>query len=242
MFVGMPNPNLLIPLEKMSIQNLHKKTTIYVLYNPESYEQTRSISLANQSSMSSNMPIVQFVSGGAEQLHFTLFFDSLSAGAEIGGTKSDRAKFAVNSLLPSAQKQIDVRTYTERIYKLMRIDPSLHAPPRLKLEWASLQFTGYLVNCTQKFVKFNEQGTPVRATLDCTFQEYVEPGKIASLTPNESPDTTKYRTVTQGDALWSLAAREYGQPAQWREIANANGLTNPRKLRTGDMLVLPGLD
>ena len=40
--------------------------------------------------------------------------------------------------------------------------------------------------------------------------------------PLQSPDTTKYRTVRQGDSLWAMAAHEYGEASQWREIAAAN--------------------
>ena len=45
----------------------------------------------------------------------------------------------------------------------------------------------------------------------------------------------------QGDSLWALSAKEYGQPEQWRAIADANRLANPRQLRSGERLVLPAL-
>ena len=46
MYVGIPNPNIVMPLEKMSITNLRTKKKIYVLYNPESYQQSRQVSYA----------------------------------------------------------------------------------------------------------------------------------------------------------------------------------------------------
>ena len=55
----------------------------------------------------------------------------------------------------------------------MLIESSTHVPPLLKLEWSSLQFAGHLVACTQNFTMFNEKGMPVRATLDCTFKQYI---------------------------------------------------------------------
>ena len=165
----------------------------------------------------------------------------MSAGSEVGGGLTDRLKFTANSLLPSITKIVDVRKYTKKVYKLMEIDPDKHVPPLLKLKWASLQFTGHLISCKQNFVRFNEQGIPLRAWLDCVFQEFIPPQKATLPRPLESPDTTKYRTVHQGDALWSLSAREYGQPEQWRAIADANGLANPRTLRSGDRLVLPAI-
>ena len=86
---------------------------------------------------------------------------------------------------------VDVRDYTSKIYDLMIIDSSTHVPPLLKIEWSSLQFEGHLVNCSQKFTMFNQLGTPVRATLDVTFKQYMKPSKIAKMKPNESPDTEK---------------------------------------------------
>ena len=123
----------------------------------------------------------------------------------------------------------------------MEIVPAKHAPPLVNLKWASLQFTGHLVSCQQTFVRFSERGIPLRAWLDCVFQEFIAPAKVNLPRPPESPDTTKYRTVHQGDSLWALSAKEYGQPEEWRAIADANGLSNPRALRSGDRLVLPAL-
>lgn len=240
MFVGLPNVNAVVPLEKLTIQP-EGGTAFQVLYNPDQYSQSRMVRYASSQGISTNTPVVQFTGGSMEILRFRLFFDSMSAGGEVGGSIGDKAKFVANSLLPSAAKMIDVRTYTNKVYRLMEIDPDKHVPPLLKLKWSSLQFTGHLVSCNQSFVKFNEQGTPVRAWLDCVFQEFIAPGKANRPRPPESPDTTKYRMVRQGDSLWALSAREYGQPEQWRVIAGANGLTNPRCLRTGERLVLPAL-
>ena len=90
-------------------------------------------------------------------------------------------------------------------------------------------------------MRFDEQGHPVRATLSCTFVEHRDVEKLFVANPLNSPDTTKYHTVRQGDSLWSLAAEEYGDARQWRAIAAANGLSNPRRLRTGEVLVVPAL-
>lgn len=245
MFVGLPNPNFLMPLEKMSITILdgkHKGEKILVLYNPERYIQSRAVHMTSENVFGANGQESQIPSGDSETLQFTLFFDTMSAGSEVGGSAVDRAKFAKNSLLPSTAKQIDVRDYTKKIYGLMAFDATIHAVPSVKLEWSSLQFTGFLIACTQTFTKFTETGMPVRATLDCTFRQVLNLQESAKLSPFESPDTTKYRTITQGDSLWALAVQEYGQPDAWRLIASANGLTNPRRLRAGTRLVLPAMD
>jgi len=244
MFVGIPNPNVLMPLEKMTIYNLENGDSFEVLYNPQSYQQSRKVEYSRLPVMGTDVPMAQFNHGSGETLKVQLFFDSLSASGEIGGSAGDRLKFTANSLLPSAGNQIDIRKYTEKIYGLTLIvaKDHIHAPPKLRLEWGSLSFEGYLVSCTQNFTRFDERGMPVRAMLDCEFEQHVDPARHSSKNPLESPDTTKYRPVHQGDTLWSLAAKEYGEARQWRAIAEANGLANPRSLRTGDMLTLPGLE
>ena len=242
MYVGVPNPNILVPLAKMVITNEDSGDEIEVLYNPESYTQERSVDYHQDKLVNSDAPMVQFTDGSGETLHFELFFDSMSAGSEVGGGFVEKLKFSGNSMLPSLANLLDVRKYTSKIYNLTRIDPDVHRPPLLKIKWGSLQFKGYLSSCRQNFLKFDEKGRPVRARLDCTFIEKVDLQKLFGSNPMNSPDTTKFRRIKTGDSLWALAAKEYGQSSQWRAIADANGLTNPRALHSGDLLRLPALE
>lgn len=243
MYLGIPNPNILVPLKKLKIKPESGSSCekVEVLYNPDSYTQSRQVRPIYAQGSSGQKSYVMAMSAGKETLQFRLFFDSMSAGSEVGGDMLDKLKFTANSLLPSLAKIVDVRKYTEKIYKYMEIDENLHHLPRLTLEWDSLEFEGMLMSCQQNFVKFNETGMPVRAWVSCVFVEAMDPSKKKSLNPLNSPDTTKFRTVSQGDTLWSIAEEEYGQPEQWRAIADANGIVNPRILRTGDSLAVPGL-
>jgi nucleoid-associated protein YgaU len=47
--------------------------------------------------------------------------------------------------------------------------------------------------------------------------------------------------VKLGDTLSNIAAAEYGDPNQWRPIAIANRIDNPRVLAPGRGLVIPPL-
>ncbi len=46
--------------------------------------------------------------------------------------------------------------------------------------------------------------------------------------------------IKQGDTLWALAQKYYGNGVRWREITQANGVTNPRKLQIGQTINIPG--
>lgn len=236
MYTGPSNPNASVPLEKMEIIP-QKDESFSVLYNPESYTQSRQSNFRPAQAFSAPTQVPQFLSAGLEVLTFRLFFDSMSAGSEVG---ADKKEFASNSSETSLKKWMDVRVYTRRVTDLMMVHEDLHMPQYVCLRWDSLIFYGYLVACRQEFVKFTESGMPVRAWLDCTFMEMSTATKAAPTVMN-SPDTTKFHTVCQGESLWSMSAKAYGQPEQWRLIAAANGIANPRRLRSGEVLRMPAL-
>lgn len=52
--------------------------------------------------------------------------------------------------------------------------------------------------------------------------------------------TGKTYVIKQGDTLWALAQKNYGSGTRWREIANANGITDPTKLQIGQQIIIPG--
>ncbi len=86
---------------------------------------------------------------------------------------------------------------------------------------------------------FHPQGFPVRATLTVSLKEYTEVDTQIKKIDAHSADLTKRWIVTQGDSLWFIAAKEYGNPGDWRLIADANKIDNPRILQPGQELVIP---
>lgn len=67
-------------------------------------------------------------------------------------------------------------------------------------------------------------------------RRYTETGLCYRNTSNTVP---KIVTAINGDTLWSLARRYYGDGARWKDIAAANGLSEDR-LSAGTRLVMPG--
>jgi hypothetical protein len=141
----------------------------------------------------------------------------------------------------------NVQKYTKKIFNLTqpRIGPDPKRPPRCKLVWGTiggkdsvLLPDGFLEKVNKTLTQFLEDGTPVRATLDCTFKEWAEPDKRKK---EENLIDDPVRIVRRGETLSSIAYEEYGDPALWRVIADENRLQNPRHLAPGLVLTVPPL-
>ncbi|MEY2831143.1 MAG: hypothetical protein RLZZ574_401 [Cyanobacteriota bacterium] len=141
----------------------------------------------------------------------------------------------------------NVQNYTRKIFSLTqpRIGEKTKRPPRCQLIWGTISgkdsvllSDGFLERVTKKLTHFLEDGTPVRATLSCTFKEWKEPIKDAKI---KNPIDDPVRIVKRGETLSSIATEEYGDPSLWRIIAKENNLINPRKLNPGIVLTIPPL-
>lgn len=124
----------------------------------------------------------------------------------------------------------------------MDIDSDLHAPPICLFIWGTFLFPCIIETVSKRFTMFLPDGTPVRATLTVTLKEYKEHEVQVKEISRQSADRTKTWQVKQGDSLWLIAAKEYGDPDLWRPIAEANDIDNPRILRSGVELIIPPLE
>jgi nucleoid-associated protein YgaU len=199
-------------------------SSIDVQFNPTEYTLTKGAQIAEIAIPGIDSPILQFVAGQNEKLTLDLFFDTtLEAKADGSPTP--------------------VTDYTKQVYQLVKIQPKTHAPPKIRFHWgAGLAFVAIVESVTQKFTLFHPTGVPLRATLSVSFREYKTLQDQLRELKLESADHTKRYVVTQGDTLAGIAAREYGDPAQWRVIARANpNLPSLRLLAPGQELKLPPL-
>jgi hypothetical protein len=189
---------------------------IPVLFNPTNYSLDKTNTLTETRSQGSSSPITSFSQGNARVLSLELFCDTY-------------------------ELRLDVRTFTDEIYRLLAIDPGEHRPPLCRFVWGKFVFRCMVERVAGRFTLFLPDGTPVRATLTVTFKEYRDPRLEASDPHRESADHTKTRAVKRGETLASIAAEEYGDPGAWRPIAVANGIDNPRRLVAAQVLVIPPL-
>lgn len=210
-------------MEKARIIKLDPpREEIQCLFNPNEYTFSKRNTWTKKEVKGKNVPELEFGGGDSMTLKMQLFFDTYATGG-------------------------DVRDITNRIWKLMSIDPQLTdmtsgkgRPPMVEFQWGSTwSFQAVITDISQKFTLFRSDGKPVRATLDVTFLQAKEDGKY----PGQNPTTIgqpgyRRRMVKEGDSIDWIAFDEYGDSAMWRFIADTNNLDNPHRLRVGQVLAI----
>lgn len=191
-------------------------TPITVLFNPNRYSFDASNQLVEVNVPGVATPGLQFVRGGARLLTMQLLFDTYESAS-------------------------DVRDHTDAMYGLLEVDPGTHAPPICRFRWGRVSFRCVVERVNGQFTLFLADGTPVRATLDVTFRQFPKSEEAARWRPTQSADHVTTHTVVRGETLSAIAAQEYGDPGQWRPIAAANRISNPRLVAPGQVLVVPAL-
>lgn len=112
-------------------------------------------------------------------------------------------------------------------------------PPLVQLSWGTItSFPGFITSVQAKYTLFASDGTPIRATCNVSMEEM--PGDPLGQNPTSGAlSAHAVHKVIAGDSLASIAFREYGDPAMWRPLAEANGIDDPIRLPVGMTLIVP---
>lgn len=182
-------------------------------------------------------PLRQFVRGETEVLSLELYFDTSDQGM--------------------GAKATSVVEETDKLYSLIRIEPEGHAPPPVTFYWgpgfpgsktlgelagqARDSFKGVVTEIRQNFTLFSAGGTPLRARITLTLEEYAPLDEQLDALNLSSPDRTHGHVLAAGDQLWSVAQRYYGAPDDWRLVATDNSIDDPRRLSVGQPIAVPSI-
>jgi hypothetical protein len=206
-----------VGLAKAQIEIEHTGEVLAVMFNPEEgYTLSHDNNFASQNVPGLSAPVLQFVYGNMRTLEMELFFDTTAA-------------------------RTDVRDETRKVTKLLSIDSELHAPPVVIVSWASLHFRSVLARASQQFVRFLEDGRPVRARLSVTFNEFVDPRRESREVNRQTSNFSEVYVAVEGDDLQAIAARFLDNPRVWRAIAIENAIDDPQANLTGVSLRIPSL-
>jgi hypothetical protein len=209
---------------KAIIKNLDSKDpvdTVECMFRPKEYTFSKNNQWSQTLVIGNNVPELNFGGGSGMTLTMDLFFDTYEKGT-------------------------DVRKHTDKIWKLMMINPDRVVnhkglPPRCEFSWGETwSFQAVITDISQTFTLFLQKGTPVRSTMKVTFKQAAEEGKY----PGQNPTTMsvpgyKTRRVKQSETLDWIAYDEYGDSSQWRFLADANGIEDPLRLEVGHVLAIP---
>ena len=127
-------------LQKVLITVEPNGETITAMFNPEEYTLSKDNNFAVVSVPGLGSPLLQFVNGNLQTLAMELFFDTY-------------------------EKHTDVREETDKIAKLLALRSDMHAPPVLKISWATLQFRcvlGDIVKSCESETGASSLNSPVR--------------------------------------------------------------------------------
>src|SRR5262249_51181809 len=146
---------------------------------------------------------------------------------------------------------------TDKYYQLVKVIPELHAPPVVTFSWNDqfpgnklgdawgsqrrTSFTGVAESVRSRFTLFSPQGIPLRATVTLVLREWRPIEQQLNKGNPACPDRSHRHVLQRGETLTTVAAKYYERPGDWREIADANGIEDPRRLAAGLSLSVPAI-
>jgi hypothetical protein len=116
-------------------------------------------------------------------------------------------------------------------------------PPKITFNYGWFTFEGVAKNLSVQYTLFTQQGEPIRADVKLALMQWEPTPKKGGQNPTTLGEGgLGAHVVRDGDSLASIAHQAYGDPTQWRTIAQANGIDDPLRLRSGRTLSVPRLD
>lgn len=211
-----------LPGENLQFSESDENSRIVAMFNPKSLSVTRQVQWKSQDASKRDSPELQFTTADPATLSVELFFDTYDT--------------------PRHKKE-SVFKYTSKLLGLTSVTGAKHRPPVCQIQWGgeAIIFQGVLQGLDTQYTMFLDNGTPVRATVKCTFTQWRSNEKDLKNQNLMSSDVVKVWTVRRGQTLASIAALEYRDPRYWRQIAEANGIDDPLALQPGATLLLPAL-
>lgn len=212
-------------VQKAKIVNLSNKKELVCHFNPAEFEIGQSLNWREDSTIGSATPKLIYGGGQAQDMTITLLFDT----TRYGGRKDVRDEYKVLTKMAQVdQKKKDAKT-------------GLSEPPMCRFQWGKfLAFDAVITNFKQKFTMFTADGTPLRSEVTVTFKQVAKTLKPQN--PTSRSEARRVWVVEEMQTLDWIAYQEYGDPTQWRHIAETNNLDDPESIQPGQILKLTPLE
>lgn len=196
------------------------------MFNPETFSFSTANNWQSDSIPGKNTPTLRYAGGTGGTFSLRLVFDTTDTGK------------------PASK-------YSNDVLKLMEVDTSLAGyreeinngrPPWVKFHWGEHlhSFKAVITSANVEFAYFSAEGTPLRANVDLSFEQYEPDANWGPQNPTSgTPDPKRTHQIQVGDSLDRIAAKYFGDSTKWRDIAALNGIADPLDLKPGRLLSIP---
>lgn len=199
-----------------------KGEPVDVQFNPESLRLTTSNSIGKTDV--TGTAGMQFISSSSMKLDFDLWFDA--------------------SVHPTAN---DVRVLAEALHELItpkaipEQGEAKFVVPAVRFSWGAFLFEGVITSLNETLDLFSSDGRPLRSKASVSMASQDVKFKIQQLEDARSsgPGQVPQVPVGAGDSIQQLAGRA-GATKDWRGLADAAGIDNPRLPQAGTLLPTRG--
>ena len=187
--------------------------------NPQSYRISKTNVWTYKPTNGKDMPTPEFGGGLPMVYEVTLLLD-----ASLGGPDKN------------------VMEDANKLMKAMHGKGS--APKFITLAWGSVSLAKAApVSISINYALFRPNGEPIRAFVDLELAQAEDADQAQSQNPTTRAQRgLRVHRVQDGDSLPSIAYSHYGDATRWRTIADANGISDPLRLRRGTELTVPRID
>jgi nucleoid-associated protein YgaU len=196
---------------------------ITFLFNPQQYTVEKSADWSREPQVGALLaPVPQFRGTNARVMNVDILLD---ASYSTSGSVENDVNLLFSCCAPTA----------------MSVLLGTPSPPFVLFGWGTtLGFLAYMRSVRAEYTLFRPDGAPLRANCSLVMEEI--PMQFGKQNPTSGGRARRTRTTVAGDTLQSVAYREYGRPALWRAIAEANGIEDPLRLAPGTTLLIPPPD
>lgn len=112
-------------------------------------------------------------------------------------------------------------------------------PITLTFAWGTWRERVRLRQATVSYTRFAVTGMPIRAEVRLNLYRGMDPLKPFTNPTSGGPAGRSAHMIDSSECLPSVAADRYGGPGAWRQIARANAVDDPLRVRPGTLLYLP---
>ena len=195
-------------------------TNVQFLFNPKELQVTKKANWKSSPTKGKTAPPPEYNGPEAASMTLEMFVD---ASEKEGGDVSKLVDQLIEACVPTTAST----------------NSNKPKPPGVKFGWGTkIYLEGYMESVSAKYTLFRESGTPIRAVCTITLKEF--PKDVGKQNPTSGAQATYRSTqVVEGDTLAVIAHREYGDPALWRALAEANNIDDPMRLSPRPHLLVP---